>query len=142
MTAGMLLQAVALASFSILATHGASYVQLGPVLLLAGLGLSMVLPTASTAALSAVHPLDLGKAAGVHGTLQRFGSAFGIALASGVFAAHGSLATASNFGAGLGPAMEAAAILALLGAVSGWLLGISPRSAVTHARPAPLALSR
>jgi hypothetical protein len=102
----------------------------------------MVLPTAPTAALSAVHPADLGKAAGVNGTLQRFGSAFGIALASAVFAAHGNLATATNFEAALEPAMKVVAVLALLGAVSGCLSGFRPRSTVTNAGRTPPALSR
>jgi len=64
------------------------------------------------------------KAAGVKGTVQRFGSAFGIALATAVFAAHGNLATTANFDAGLKPALEAAAALALLGAVSAFLTGV------------------
>jgi hypothetical protein len=33
-------------------------------------------------------------------TMQRFGGAFGIALASAVFAAHGHLGTATSFTAG------------------------------------------
>jgi hypothetical protein len=140
MTVGMLLQALALASFGLLAAHGGSYVQLGPVLLVAGVGLSMVLATAPTAALSAVHAVDLSKAAGVNGTLQRFGSAFGIALASAVFAAHGDLATVSHFEAGLEPAMEAAALFALLGAVSACLLGVRARALGTRA--ATFAISR
>ena len=143
MTAGMVLQAVALTWFGLLAVDGASYVQLGPLFLLAGVGLSMVLPTAPTAALSAVHQTDLGKASGINGTVQRFGSAFGIALTSAVFAAHGGLATTSNFVAGLQPAMEAAAALALFGAVSAFLSGVRPRSLEANARHAgPLAVNR
>ncbi|MGO9410902.1 MAG: hypothetical protein ACLQCB_09135 [Spirochaetia bacterium] len=68
----------------------------------------MVLPTAPTAALSSVLPTDMGKAAGVNSTLQRFGSAFGVAMATAVFAAHGHLGAAMSFDAGFRPSLALA----------------------------------
>ena len=58
---------------------------------IAGVGISMAIPTVPTAALSAVSAADVGRASGVSNTMQRFGAAFGIALVSAVFAAHGHL---------------------------------------------------
>jgi hypothetical protein len=84
----------------------------------AGVGISMAIPTVPTAALSAVSPDDVGRASGVTNTMQRFGGAFGIALVSAVFAAHGHLGTAASFTAGYRPAMLGAAGLSLLGAAA------------------------
>jgi hypothetical protein len=78
----------------------------------------MAIPTVPTAALSAVSPDDVGRASGVTNTMQRFGGAFGVALVSAVFAAHGHLGAAASFTAGYRPAMLGAAGLSLLGAVA------------------------
>jgi hypothetical protein len=55
--------------------------------------------------------------------MQRFGAAFGIALVSAVFAAHGHLGTAASFTAGYRPAMLWAAGLSLLGALAALAVG-------------------
>ena len=86
--------------------------------MIAGVGISMAIPTVPTAALSAVSPADVGQASGATNTMQRFGGAFGIAVVSAVFAAHGHLGTAASFTAGYRPAMLGAAGLSLLGAVA------------------------
>jgi len=96
-------------------------------LLVAGVGISMALPTTPTAALSAVPPTDMGKASGANGTLQRFGGAFGVAAASAVFAANGQLGTPASFTAGFRPALAVAAGLSVLGTVAA--VAIRPRAA-------------
>jgi sugar phosphate permease len=83
----------------------------------------MAIPTVPTAALSAVSPADVGRASGASNTTQRFGGAFGIALVSAVFAAHGHLGTSASFTAGYRPAMLGAAGLSLLGAVAAVAIG-------------------
>jgi hypothetical protein len=55
--------------------------------------------------------------------LQRFGSAFGIAAATAVFAANGHLGTAVSFDAGFRPALAVAAGLSMLGALSALAVG-------------------
>ena len=86
--------------------------------LIAGVGISMAIPTVPTAALGAVSPADVGQASGVSNTMQRFGGAFGIALVSAIFAAHGHLGSAASFTAGYRPAMLGSAGLSLVGAVA------------------------
>jgi MFS family permease len=103
MAAGMLLQGVGLAWLALIATTNVGYPHLVSPLLVAGVGISMALPTTPTAALSAVPPTDMGKASGANGTLQRFGGAFGVAAASAVFAATGQLGTPASFTAGSAP---------------------------------------
>jgi uncharacterized protein YndB with AHSA1/START domain len=67
----MILQGVGLSWLALPATQRVDYLSLVRPLLMAGVGVSMVLPTSPTAALSSVIPQDMGKAAGVNNTLQR-----------------------------------------------------------------------
>jgi hypothetical protein len=76
----------------------------------------MALPCVSAAGLNAVSPQLLGKAAGVMNTMQQFGAVFGIAVATTVFNAHGSLASAAAVTSGYRPALAVAAGLSVLGA--------------------------
>ena len=89
----------------------------------------MVLPATPTAALSAVPPMDMGKASGVNNTLQRFGGVFGVAVVTAVFSATGHLGAPDQVAAGFRPALAVAAALSVLGAATAL--------AVTCRRPAP-----
>jgi MFS family permease len=115
MATGLALQAAGLAWFALEGTTAAGYAGLVLPLLVAGVGISMALPTTPASALGAVAPADAGKAAGANSTMQRLGGAFGIAVVTAVFGAHGSLGTAAGFDAGFRPALAAAAALSLLG---------------------------
>jgi MFS family permease len=143
MALGMLLQAAGLGWFALLATGGVGYETLVVPLIIAGVGISMALPTTTAAALGAVPPAELGKASGANSTLQRFGGAFGVALVTAVFAAHGHLGTPAAFDSGFRPALAVAAALSLIGAATATLVApkrrsTMPRVAVEPA-PAPLA---
>ena len=115
---GMLLQGVGLAWIAAIAAVGAGYAQFVVPLIIAGVGISMALPTTSTAVLSAVAPRDMGKASGVNSTLQRFGAAFAIAVAAAVFTANGHLGTPISFTAGFRPALFVVAALSVLGGLT------------------------
>jgi EmrB/QacA subfamily drug resistance transporter len=130
---GMILQGIGLAWFAMVATAGVEYLQLVFPLIVAGVGISMALPTAPTAALSAVAPADIGKASGVTNTVQRFGSAFGVAIVAAVFAANGHLGTAVSFDAGFRPALAIAACLSMVGALSA--LAVDSRRRVVAGQP-------
>jgi EmrB/QacA subfamily drug resistance transporter len=117
MAAGMALQAAGFAAFAVLASAGVSYALSIVPLVLAGIGVSMVLPVTPAAVLSAVAPADMGRASAVNSTLQRFGSAFGVAMITAVFASGGSLASQAAFMGGFQPALATAAGLSALGAV-------------------------
>ncbi len=122
MAGGMLLQALGLGAFALEATGAVAYSSLIVPLVVAGIGISMAIPTAPVAALSAVAPADIGKASGANSTLQRFGGAFGVALVTAVFTAHGHLGSAASFQAGFRPALEAAAGLSFLGVLTALLV--------------------
>jgi hypothetical protein len=97
----------------------------------------MVFPCVSAAGLNAVSPQLLGKAAGVLNTTQQFGAVFGIAIATTVFNAHGSLASAAAITGGYRPALGVSAGLSVLGAVTA--LGIRRAARAGKAEPAPAA---
>jgi MFS family permease len=125
MLVGLLLQAAGLAWFALIGKTGADYAQLVLPLLIAGVGVSMPFATTGTAALSAIAPRDMGKASGATNTLRQFGGAFGIAVATAVFAAHGQLGAAETFDAGFRPALAVAAGVSALGAITA--LAVSTR---------------
>jgi len=115
---GMVLQGVGLGWIAAIAAAGAGYGQFVVPLSIAGIGISMAMPIASTAVLSAVAPHDMGKASGVNSTLQRFGAAFAIAIAAAVFTAYGHLGTPLSFTAGFRPALGVVAALSVLGGIT------------------------
>jgi EmrB/QacA subfamily drug resistance transporter len=103
------------------------WVELVVALLIAGIGISMALPTVPTAVLSAVAPHEMGKASGINYMAQRFGAVFAIAIGSAVFSANGHLGSAAGVTAGFRPALWACACLAALAALSASCM--SPRRA-------------
>jgi EmrB/QacA subfamily drug resistance transporter len=129
---GLALQAL---GFVWVASHGSlatSWIELDVALLIAGIGISMALPTVPTAVLSAVAPEELGKASGVNFMAQRFGTVFAIGIASAVFSANGRLGSPANVTAGFTPAMWACAAFAVLAALTA--IGIRPRRTATVAQ--------
>jgi EmrB/QacA subfamily drug resistance transporter len=118
MVTGMAMQAAGLAWVAMEVTAGASYGELVLPLVIAGVGVSMAIPTMPTAALDAVPPADIGKASGVQNTLQRFGAVFGVAIVTAVFSASGHLGSAAGVITGVRPALAASAGISLLGALA------------------------
>jgi EmrB/QacA subfamily drug resistance transporter len=128
---GLALQAAGLAWVADIAAVGAGYAQFVAPLIIAGVGVSMALPTVAATALSSVPPPDMGRASGVNNTLQRFGGAFGVAIATAVFAAHGHLGSPASVVSGYRPALAVAAALSLAGAIAAVAVG--------RRKPAPAA---
>ncbi len=129
---GLTLQAGGLAWVGLLASAGpAGYGQYVVPFVIAGVGISMAIPTVPTSALGAVSQADVGLASGATNTMQRFGGAFGVALVSAVFAGYGHLGDAASFTAGYRPAMLGSAGLSLLGALAA--LAIARRRPATTA---------
>jgi MFS family permease len=121
--AGLALQAAGLGWVAWLASSGSGYGRFVLPMIIAGVGVSMAVPAVPAAALSAVAPQDMGRASGVNNTLQRFGGAFGVAVAAAVFSAHGQLGSPAGMTAGFRPALAVSALLSLLGAGAAVLAG-------------------
>jgi EmrB/QacA subfamily drug resistance transporter len=113
----------------------ASWIELVVALLVAGVGISMALPTVPTAVLSAVPEQDVGKASGINYMAQRFGAVFGVAIGSTVFATYGGLASPAAVTAGFRPALWACAVFAGLAALTGLAMSArrKPAAEVEHA---------
>jgi MFS family permease len=109
-----------------------SWVELVIALLVAGVGISMALPTVPTAVLSAVAPHEMGKASGINYMAQRFGAVFAVAIGSTVFTTYGGLAGPAAVTAGFKPALWACAGFACLAAIAA--MAMSARPETTHHR--------
>jgi MFS family permease len=103
----------------LIAAPDLAYANLVAPLIVAGAGVSMAMPAAQNAVLSAVAATEIGKASGTYNMFRFLGGVFGIALAVTVFAAVGHVGSPQAFSAGFAPAMGVAAVLSLLGAVAG-----------------------
>ena len=73
MITGLMLLTVSFAWVAWRGSLGTSWVELVIALFIGGVGISMALPTAPTAVMSAVAPQEMGKASGINYMSQRFG---------------------------------------------------------------------
>jgi EmrB/QacA subfamily drug resistance transporter len=125
MVLGLAMQGAGLFWIALSATGTASYGQFVLPLIMAGIGISMAIPSVPASALNAVPPADMGKASGVQSTLQRFGAVFGVAIVAAVFSANGHLGSPATVISGFRPALAAAASMSVAGALAA--LGVGGR---------------
>ncbi|HEX4658740.1 MAG TPA: DHA2 family efflux MFS transporter permease subunit [Streptosporangiaceae bacterium] len=137
MSLGLALQGAGLVWFALGATSTAGYSRFVLPLIIAGVGISMAIPTVPASALNAVPPADMGKASGVQNTLQRFGSVFGVAVAAAVFSANGHLGSPAAVISGFRPALAAAAGLSVVGALTALGVGGRRKSPSASLQQAP-----
>ncbi len=142
MVTGLALQALGFIWVAARGSLEASWLELDVALLIAGIGISMALPTVPAAVLDAVAPEEMGKASGIYYMAQRFGTVFAVAVASAVFSAHGRLGSAAGVNAGFRPALWACVCFAVLAAVSAIAMTSSHRRAAPQAElaEAPVAV--
>jgi EmrB/QacA subfamily drug resistance transporter len=122
MVTGLLLQASGTIWIALIASPDMAYSQLLVPMVIAGVGISMAIPSAQTSVLGSVSEQSVGKAAGTNSVMRELGGVFGIAIAVAVFAGAGSYASPQAFVDGFGPAVAVAAGIALVGAVAGLFL--------------------
>jgi len=131
MVAGLALQALGFAWVAARGSLHTSWIELVTALLVAGVGVSMALPTVPATVLSSVSETEMGKASGISYMAQRFGAVFAIAISSTVFSAHGSLDNPASVTAGFRVALWSCVVFAALAALSS--AAISRRPSRTHA---------
>lgn len=122
LVAGLALQAVGMAWMALIASPGLPYSHMLAPFIVAGIGVSMAIPSAQNSVVGEVGEAEIGKAAGANSMMRELGGVFGVAIAVAVFAASGSYATPTSFVSGFGPAIGVAAALSLLGAIAGLAL--------------------
>lgn len=140
MLTGLTLQALGFAWVAARGSLATSWIELMLALLIAGIGISMALPTVPTAVLSTVAPAEMGKASGINYMAQRLGTVFAIAIGSAVFSAHGHLGTPASVTAGFQPALWSCVAFALLAALTSIAIASRTSGAATAAKPADTAL--
>jgi EmrB/QacA subfamily drug resistance transporter len=119
---GSTAQAVGLAWISLIASPDVPYLALLGPLILAGIGVSMAMPSAQNAVIGAVQPQEIGTASGIFSTVRFLGGTFGIAIAVTAFAANGDTVSAQSFAHGFSVAIGVSAALSLLAAIAGmWI---------------------
>ena len=110
--------------------------QLVAPLIVAGAGVSMAMPAAQNAVLSAVAGSEIGKASGTFNMLRFLGGVFGIAVLVAVFAHTGNFHSVQAFSEAFAVAMGAAASLSVVAAIAGlWL----PRTTIGRSSIAAVA---
>ncbi|MDE3132486.1 MAG: MFS transporter [Acidobacteriota bacterium] len=132
---GLAMQAGGFAWIVALAADHSGYSSYIVPFVIAGIGISLSMPCVAAAGLSAAPHSLLGKAAGTINTLQQFGAVFGVAIATAVFNAHGSLSSPAGVTSGFKPALGVAAGLSLLGALTA--VGIRRRRAAASSEQRP-----
>jgi len=137
MVPGLLLQGAGFAWIVVLAGSGSGYAAYLAPFIVAGVGVSMAIPTIPAAALNAVDPGALGKASAILNTLRQFGAVFGIAVATAIFNSRGSLASPAAVTSGYRPALAAAACLSVAGALAALAVSPAHRPATRTSPPAP-----
>ncbi len=120
---GLTMQALGFAWIVHLAHAHSGYGGYVAPFLIAGIGVSMALPSLPSAGLNAVPPAALGRAASVLNTMQLLGATFGIAIATVVFNANGALTSPQAVIRGYQPALAVAAALSAAGALVALGLG-------------------
>jgi MFS family permease len=137
MAVGLLLQAAGFAWIVVLAGSGAGYTAYLAPFIIAGVGVSMAIPTIPAAALNAVDPSALGQASAILNTLRQFGAVLGIAVATAIFNSSGSLAGPAAVTSGYRPALAAAAGFSVIGALAALAVRRTRGPALTQATTAP-----
>jgi EmrB/QacA subfamily drug resistance transporter len=141
MLTGLVLQALGYLWVAARGGLGTSWVELDAALAVAGVGISMALPTVPAAVLDAVAPAELGKASGVNYMAQRFGTVFALAIASAVFSAHGHLGNPAAVTAGFRPALWVCVCFAVLATCTGAAIRSSRRRPSTQLEPVDLPIA-
>jgi hypothetical protein len=117
MVVGLTLQAIGMGWIALIADPGLTYSEFLLPSIVAGIGVSMAIPSAQNSVVGSVALKDVGKAAGANSMMRELGGVFGIAVAVAVFAAVGSYASPTDFLDGFAPAIALVAGLSLAGAM-------------------------
>jgi EmrB/QacA subfamily drug resistance transporter len=117
MVGGLTLQAIGMGWIALIADSGLTYTEFVIPSVVAGIGVSMAIPSAQNSVVGSVALEDIGKAAGANSMMRELGGVFGVAVAVAVFAGAGSYASPNAFLDGFGPAIAVVAGLSLAGAI-------------------------
>jgi hypothetical protein len=95
-----------------------SYMELGPALVIAGIGTSFCFPTVANSIMGSVPLKEAGVAAGTNSTIRELGGVLGVAVLASVFARHGVYTSHETFVAGFTQALWVAVGFSGVGVVA------------------------
>jgi len=133
MATGLALQAIGLALIAYASTATVGYVSLVGPFILSGIGMGMFFAPVANVVLSAVRPVEEGKASGANNAIREVGGVLGVAVLASIFARTGGYETPQTFTDGLVPALWVGAAVVGVGALLALLI---PRKR----RPASVAV--
>ena len=122
MVSGLLIQGGGSAWIASIARPGLPFSHLVVPLIVAGVGISMAIPSAQNSVVGSATLETAGKLAGINSMMRELGGVFGIAIAVAVFAGFGGYGSARAFTNGFEPAIWVSSGLAVLGALCGLAL--------------------
>ena len=131
MATGLFLQAAGLAWIAAVSTADISYTSLVGPFILSGIGMGMFFAPVANVVLSAVRPIEEGKASGANNAIREVGGVFGVAVLASIFARYGGYESSATFTDGLVVATWVGAAVVGAGAVLALL--IPPRARTTGA---------
>jgi nitrate/nitrite transporter NarK len=101
MAAGLLLQATGLAWIAAVSTATIEYSSLVGPFIISGIGMGMFFAPVANVVLSAVRPVEEGKASGANNAIREVGGVFGVAVLASIFSRYGGYESAETFNDGL-----------------------------------------
>ena len=119
---GLTLQAAALAWIAAVSTPTTPYSELIVPFMIAGVGMALFFAPVANVVLSAVKPVEEGKASGVNNAIRELGGVFGVAVLAAIFANAGGYKTPTTFVDGMTTAVYVGAAVVALGAVAAFAI--------------------
>ncbi len=132
MAVGLTLQAAGLAWIAAVSSATVGYGSLVGPFILSGIGMGMFFAPVANVVLSAVRPVEEGKASGANNAIREVGGVLGVAVLASIFARYGGYESPVTFNDGLVPALWVGAIVVAIGAVSALLIPRRTRPAEAY----------
>jgi EmrB/QacA subfamily drug resistance transporter len=137
---GLTLQSAALAWIALVSTPTVPYSELVAPFVVAGVGMALFFAPVANVVLSAVRPVEEGKASGANNAIRELGGVFGVAVLAAVFSHLGGYDSVRTFSDGMNTAVLVGAGVVALGAVAAFAMPGRPgRETAGVARKEPLA---
>jgi EmrB/QacA subfamily drug resistance transporter len=134
MATGLFLQAAGLAWIAAVTTGDVAYTSLVGPFILSGIGMGMFFAPVANVVLSAVRPIEEGKASGANNAIREVGGVFGVAVLASLFSHYGGYESPDRFSDGLVVATWVGAAVVAGGALLALL--IPPRTRAAEEVPA------
>ena len=122
MAVGLGLQAIGLAWIATVSGATVGYESFVGPFILSGIGMGMFFAPVANVVLSAVRPVEEGKASGANNAIREVGGVLGVAILASIFARTGGYESAQAFNDGLVPALWVGAIAVGVGAALALLI--------------------